>query len=42
MEYQVKRNFQWIFSSYSTYLKDRKNKYEVRKRDLKNGANWDY
>lgn len=42
MEYQVKRNFQWVFTSYSTYNRDKRNKYEVRSRDLKNGPIWDY
>lgn len=41
MEYQVKRNFRWVFVSYQTYLKDKRNGYEVRKRDLVNGAAWD-
>lgn len=40
MEYQVKRNWQWIFVSHSTYLRDKKNKYDVRKRDLTNGPYW--
>lgn len=40
-EYQVKRNFQWVFCSYATYLKDRKNNYQVRKRNLSNGPHWD-
>jgi hypothetical protein len=40
IEYQVKRNFKWIFCSCATYLKDKKNKYHVQKRNLKNGAFW--
>lgn len=41
IEYQVKRNFQWVFCSYSTYLIDKMQSYKIRKRNLKNGPNWD-
>lgn len=33
-EFQVRRNFQWVFASYTTYRKDRKAGYGVRKRQL--------
>jgi hypothetical protein len=41
MEYQVRRNFQWVFCSYSTFISDLAKMRSCRKRNIKYGAGWD-